>query len=67
MFKYFSHACLVLFPKIDHLNKLLEFRPISLSNITNKGNTVKRLKVDLMDQNAYMTSYAEKLTQDTQQ
>lgn len=34
--KYFSHACLVLLPKVDHPNKLADFRPISLSNFTNK-------------------------------
>ena len=34
--KYFSHACLVLLPKIDHPNKFSEFRPISLSNFSNK-------------------------------
>lgn len=31
-----SHACLVLLPKIDHPNKLTEFRPINLSNYINK-------------------------------
>lgn len=34
--KYFSHACLFLLPKIDHQNKFSEFRPISLSNFSNK-------------------------------
>lgn len=34
--KYFSHACLVLLPKVDHPNKRSEFRPISHSNFTNK-------------------------------
>lgn len=34
--KYFSHACLVLLPKVDHPNKFYESRPISLSNFTNK-------------------------------
>ncbi|XP_049399717.1 uncharacterized protein LOC125863742 [Solanum stenotomum] len=34
--KYFSHACLVLLPKVKNPNKLTEFRPISLSNFTNK-------------------------------
>lgn len=34
--KYFSHACLVLLPKVEHPNKLSDFRPISLSNFTNK-------------------------------
>ncbi|KAK6791450.1 hypothetical protein RDI58_010531 [Solanum bulbocastanum] len=34
--KYISHACLVLLPKVQHPNKLSEFRPISLSNFTNK-------------------------------
>ncbi|XP_049399720.1 uncharacterized protein LOC125863746 [Solanum stenotomum] len=34
--KYFSHTCLVLLPKVSNPNKLSEFRPISLSNVTNK-------------------------------
>lgn len=34
--KYFSHACLVLLTKIGNPSKLLEFRPISLSNFINK-------------------------------
>lgn len=34
--KFFSHACSVLLPKVNHPNKLTEFRPISLSNFTNK-------------------------------
>ncbi|XP_055835179.1 uncharacterized protein LOC129903657 [Solanum dulcamara] len=34
--KFISHACLVLLPKVDHLNKLSDFRLISLSNFTNK-------------------------------
>ncbi|KAG5615000.1 hypothetical protein H5410_014824 [Solanum commersonii] len=34
--KYFSHTCLVLLPKVKKPNKLNEFRPISLSNFTNK-------------------------------
>ncbi|KAK6803130.1 hypothetical protein RDI58_000914 [Solanum bulbocastanum] len=34
--KYFTHACLVLLPKVKHPNKLAEFRPISLSNFITK-------------------------------
>ncbi|KAK6780041.1 hypothetical protein RDI58_022225 [Solanum bulbocastanum] len=34
--KYISHACIVLLPKVKHPNRLSEFRPISLSNFTNK-------------------------------
>ncbi|XP_015159877.1 uncharacterized protein [Solanum tuberosum] len=34
--KYFSHSCIVLLPKVNNPNKLSEFRPISLSNFTNK-------------------------------
>ncbi|XP_049368158.1 uncharacterized protein LOC125833012 [Solanum verrucosum] len=34
--KFMTHACLVLLPKVDHPNKLNEFRPISLSNFSNK-------------------------------
>ena len=34
--KYMTHACLILLPKVDHANKLKDFRPISLSNFTNK-------------------------------
>lgn len=34
--KYFSHSCLVLLPKVDHPNKLTDFRPISLSNFISK-------------------------------
>ncbi|XP_015168633.1 uncharacterized protein [Solanum tuberosum] len=34
--KFMSHACLVLLPKVEHPNKFNEFRPISLSNFTNK-------------------------------
>ncbi|XP_049348974.1 uncharacterized protein LOC125813528 [Solanum verrucosum] len=34
--KYFSHACLVLLPKVKNPNRLNEFRPISLSNFTTK-------------------------------
>ena len=34
--KYMNHACLVLIPKVEHPNKLKDFRPISLSNFTNK-------------------------------
>lgn len=34
--KYFSHACLVLLPKTSNPSKLSEFRPINLSNFTNK-------------------------------
>ncbi|KAK6782001.1 hypothetical protein RDI58_019797 [Solanum bulbocastanum] len=34
--KYFSHACLILLPKVNQPNKLSEFRPISLSNFTSK-------------------------------
>lgn len=34
--KYFSNTCLVLLPKVEHPNKLLELRPISLINFTKK-------------------------------
>lgn len=34
--KFMSHACLVLLPRVVHPNKLTEFRPINLSNFTNK-------------------------------
>ncbi|KAK6781998.1 hypothetical protein RDI58_019794 [Solanum bulbocastanum] len=34
--KYFTHACLVLLPKVKHPNKLAENRPISLSNFITK-------------------------------
>lgn len=34
--KYMTHACLLLLPKVQHPNKLTEFRPISLSNLSNK-------------------------------
>ncbi|XP_055800325.1 uncharacterized protein LOC129869710 [Solanum dulcamara] len=34
--KYVSHACLVLLPKVEHPNRLSEFRPISLSNFISK-------------------------------
>ncbi|XP_069150536.1 uncharacterized protein [Solanum lycopersicum] len=34
--KYMTHSCLILLPKIDHPSKLKDFRPISLSNFTNK-------------------------------
>ena len=34
--KYMTHACLVLMPKVEHPNKLKDFRPIILSNFTNK-------------------------------
>ncbi|KAH0765178.1 hypothetical protein KY285_001049 [Solanum tuberosum] len=34
--KFISHACLVLLPKVEHPNKFTEFRPISLSNFSNK-------------------------------
>ncbi|XP_055826362.1 uncharacterized protein LOC129894731 [Solanum dulcamara] len=34
--KYYTHTCLVLLPKVSHPTKLSEFRPISLSNFTNK-------------------------------
>ncbi|XP_055814172.1 uncharacterized protein LOC129883562 [Solanum dulcamara] len=33
---YYTHTCLVLLPKVSHPTKLSEFRPISLSNFTNK-------------------------------
>lgn len=33
--KYMTYACLILLPKVDHPNKLNDFRPISLSNFTN--------------------------------
>lgn len=34
--RYFSHACLFLLPKVNHPNKISEFRRISLSNFTSK-------------------------------
>ncbi|XP_049378372.1 uncharacterized protein LOC125843202 [Solanum stenotomum] len=34
--KFMSHSCLLLLPKVEHPNRLNEFRPISLSNFTNK-------------------------------
>ncbi|XP_069152141.1 uncharacterized protein [Solanum lycopersicum] len=34
--RYLTHACLTLIPKIDHPCRLKDFRPISLSNFTNK-------------------------------
>ena len=34
--RYMTHACLVLLPKINHPNKLKDYRPVSLSNFTNK-------------------------------
>ena len=34
--RYMTHACLVLLPKVDHPNKLKDYRPVSLSNFTNK-------------------------------
>ncbi|XP_015064939.1 uncharacterized protein LOC107010215 [Solanum pennellii] len=34
--RYMTHACLILLPKVEHPNKLKDFRPISLSNFVNK-------------------------------
>ena len=34
--RYMSHACLVLLPKVEHPNRLKDYRPISLSNFINK-------------------------------
>lgn len=34
--KFMSHACLVLLPKVEQLNKFTDLRPLSLSNFTNK-------------------------------
>lgn len=34
--KYFSHSCIVLLSKVSNPNKLIDFRPISLSNFTSK-------------------------------
>ena len=34
--KYMSHANLIMLPKVDHPNMFKDFRPISLSNFTNK-------------------------------
>lgn len=34
--KFFSHTCLVLIPKIDSPPSFSDFRPISLSNFSNK-------------------------------
>lgn len=34
--KYFTHACLILLPKINNPSKLSEYRPIILSNFVNK-------------------------------
>ncbi|KAH0646562.1 hypothetical protein KY284_034446 [Solanum tuberosum] len=36
--KYFSHACLILLPKVKNPNRLNEFRPISLSFV--KGRSI---------------------------
>ena len=35
--KYFSNSCIVLLPKVNNPNKITEYRPISLSNFTNKN------------------------------
>lgn len=34
--KFYSHTCLVLIPKVDNPATFAEYRPISLSNFTNK-------------------------------
>lgn len=34
--KFYSHTCLVLIPKVDNSVTFADFRPISLSNFTNK-------------------------------
>lgn len=34
--KHLTHSCLILLPKIEHPNNLNDYRPISLSNFTNK-------------------------------
>nr|XP_010327351.2 uncharacterized protein LOC104649583 [Solanum lycopersicum] len=34
--RYMTNACLVLIPKVNHPNKLKDYRPVSLSNFTNK-------------------------------
>lgn len=34
--RFMTDACLILLPKVDHPKKLTEFRPISLSNFSNK-------------------------------
>lgn len=34
--KYMTRACLILLPKVDHPNKHKDFRPIILSNFSNK-------------------------------
>ena len=34
--KYFSYSCILLLPKVNNPNKMIEHRPISLSNFTRK-------------------------------
>ncbi|XP_015058305.1 uncharacterized protein LOC107004576 [Solanum pennellii] len=55
--KYFSHSCIVLLPKVNNPNKLTEYRPISLSNFTNKiifklmSNILRPILPDLISTN----------------